>query len=685
MEILSSECDAPLPGAHVRKDGVIFAVYSEHATQVDLCLYDLADREIARLALPENDGGFWHGFVPGLVAGARYGYRAEGPYAPDAGHRFNANKLLIDPYARALCGSLTEHAALYGYDVRSKTKDLSFSTLDSAPYVPKALVVDHAIDKATKTVGPRHRFAESVIYEAHVKGLTRTFPGIDAELQGTYDGLAAPRMIAHLVDLGITTVELLPIHAFQDDAFLMKRGLRNYWGYNTYAFFAPEPRYMGPSGRAGLRQAIAALHAAGIEVILDVVYNHTAESDHLGPTLNFRGLDNAIYYRLPEDDRSRYVNDTGCGNTLNIAHPQVLRMVMDSLRYWVEAYGVDGFRFDLATTLGREADGFDAHGGFFDALRQDPVLAGIKLIAEPWDIGPDGYRLGDFPPGIAEWNDAFRDAARRFWRGDSGTAPDLASAIMGSAKIFDHQGRRPWSSLNFITAHDGFTLRDTVSFAHRHNDANGEKNRDGHGENYSSNLGVEGPSDDPDIVRRRDRRCRNLLATLLWSQGTPMLLAGDEVGNSQQGNNNAYCQDNAQGWIDWNGLDGSLHDFTRRLILARKTHPVLRQPIFMHGEMLADGRGPNVAWLAFDGERLDWNAAAFRRFAVHLRTASDDVVLAVNGSATSAVLILPDADVTWQWAVDTADPAEVDPAPITGPVTIAADSIALFVRESGNE
>lgn len=683
MEILSSGCDAPVPGAHVRDDGVAFAVFSEHATQIELCLFDAADREISRLVLPENDGGFWHGFVPGLTAGARYGYRAEGPYAPDQGHRFNANKLLIDPYARALCGGVTENAALYGYDVRSKKKDLSFSTLDSASFMPKALVVDDEMDRATTPAGPRHRFAESVIYEAHVKGLTQTFPDIDAGIRGTYEGLAAPRMIEHLVGLGVTAVELLPIHAFQDDAFLLKRGLRNYWGYNTYGFFAPEPRYMGPSERAGLKDAIAKLHAAGIEVILDVVYNHTAESDHLGPTLNFRGLDNAVYYRLQDDDRSRYVNDTGCGNTLNVAHPQVLRLVMDSLRYWVETYGVDGFRFDLATTLGREADGFDAQGGFFDALRQDPVLAGVKLIAEPWDIGPDGYRLGDFPPGISEWNDRFRDSARRFWRGDAATAPDLASAIMGSAKVFDHLGRRPWSSLNFITAHDGFTLRDTVSFAHRHNDANGEKNRDGHGENYSGNLGVEGASDDPDIVRSRDRRCRNLLATLMWSQGTPMLLAGDEVGNSQQGNNNAYCQDNELGWIDWQGLGGSLHDFTRRLIRARHDHPVLRHPSFMHGEMLVDGSGPNVAWIAFEGERLDWEAQAFRRFAVRLRATTDDVIVAVNGGGDNAVLMLP-KDAVWQRAVDTAAP-EGHGVTAQGPVTIAADSMVLFVRGGGDE
>lgn len=682
MEILSSGCDAPLPGAHVRDGGVAFAVFSEHAVQVELCVFDAEDHEVARLVLPEKDGGYWHGFVPGLTAGARYGYRAHGPYAPDVGHRFNANKLLIDPYARALCGKLIENAALYGYDVRSKQKALSFSTLDSAPFVPKALVVDDA-DWVREPDGPCHRFAESVIYEAHVKGLTQTFPGIDAALQGTFEGLAAPRMIEHLVDLGITAVELLPIHAFQDDAFLLKRGLRNYWGYNSYAFFAPEPRYMGPSGRAGLKAAIDVLHAAGIEVILDVVYNHTAESDHLGPTLNFRGLDNAVYYRLPDDDRSRYVNDTGCGNTLNIAHPQVLRLIMDSLRYWAETYGVDGFRFDLATTLGREADGFDPHGGFFDALRQDPVLAGVKLIAEPWDMGPDGYRLGGFPPGVAEWNDHFRDAARRFWRGDSGTAPGLASAIMGSAKMFDHRGRRPWSSLNFVTAHDGFTLRDTVSFAHRHNEANGEKNRDGHGENYSANLGVEGSSHDPDILRSRDRRCRNLLATLLWSQGTPMLLAGDEAGNSQQGNNNAYCQDNALGWVDWQGLGGPLHEFTRCLIRARHAHPALRQPTFLHGEMLPDGSGPNVVWIAFEGESLDWETQAFRRFAVRLRAAADDVILAVNGSGDDTVLMLPN-DADWQCAVDTAAP-EVHAMSITGLVTVTADSLAMFVRGAGHE
>lgn len=660
-------------GAQVDGDGVNFSVFSENAERIELCLFDeTGRREVARAPLPERSGPVWHGYVPGLGEGSLYGFRAHGTYAPDRGHRFNPNKLLADPYARRFHGLWRTHPAQFGYDHRSPDLDLSFSSTDSAPFVPKSVVVAPPDGQG---VGrrPMHDWEATVLYEAHVKGLTREFPGVGDAERGTYDGLASDAVLEHLVKLGVTAVELLPVHAFVDEGTLVERGLVNYWGYNTVAFFAPEPRYYGPLGEAGFRRMVERFHQAGIEVILDVVFNHTAEGDQRGPTLSFRGLDNASYYRLLAGQRRFYVNDTGCGNTLNVSHPFVLRLVLDSLRYWVEAMGVDGFRFDLATTLGREDDGFDACGGFFDALRQDPVLSTVKLIAEPWDVGPGGYRLGGFPTEFAEWNDGFRDTARRFWRGDPHGAQELAARLLGSADKFDRDGRRPWASVNYLAAHDGFTLADTVSYSRKHNDANGENNHDGHHENFSDNCGVEGPTDDDAIRQRRGRRTRNLLATLALSQGTPMLLAGDEVGNSQLGNNNAYCQDNPVGWVTWQNDDPDLLVFVRRLLAFRKRHAVLRQSRFLHGTVRSQDGLPDVEWRTFDGGAVNWRDPNLSSFCLVLRGSGsaplhagdpDPVVLAFNGEYHHASLLLPEAPPGRSWirAVDTANPTAPEQA-----------------------
>ncbi|NCU21234.1 glycogen debranching enzyme GlgX, partial [Candidatus Falkowbacteria bacterium] len=539
-----------------------FALFSAHATRVELCLFSPnGQTEQARLTLPEAEGGIWSGFVPGLKPGAVYGYRVHGPYEPEAGHRFNPNKLLIDPYARQVVGPLVWDDALMGHEVGHPRGDLSFDTRDSAPFVPKA-VVCAALPPAAP--GPRRPWDETVIYEAHVKGMTARHPAVPRGLRGTYQGLASQPVIDHLVRLGITAIELLPVHAFLDDRFLVAQGLRNYWGYQPIGFFAPEPRYGLSAPILEIRQMVERFHAAGIEVILDVVFNHSGESDETGPTLAFRGIDNSSYYRLTEDGR-HYINDTGTGNTLNLSHPMMLRLAMDSLRYWVEQIGIDGFRFDLAATLARgKRGGFSPRAAFLSTLRQDPVLARVKLIAEPWDVGPGGYRLGEFPPPFAEWNDRYRDGVRRFWRGD-GSRAELARRIVGSAEIFDVSGRLATTSVNFLSAHDGFTLQDVVSFVKKHNLPNGEGNRDGHSENLSDNFGIEGPSDDPAITAARAARKRAMLATLLLSQGTPMLLAGDEIGHSQRGNNNAYAQDNDTTWLDWAAADPDLVAFVARL------------------------------------------------------------------------------------------------------------------------
>jgi len=675
-------------GATLDARGANFAVFSQAASRVEVCLFSPdGAKELARLPLPERTGAVWHGHVKGLKAGALYGLRADGVWAPERGHRFNPAKLLLDPYARAHMGAFDPLSPLlFGHDpVRG---DGFASPADSAPAMPKC-VLTAAPPPVPPKERPRTPWARTVLYEAHPSGLTMRHPGVPEALRGTYEALGCPAILDHLRGLGVTAIELMPVQMLMDDARLLRMGLRNYWGYNTIGFFAPEPRYFGPNGAEGLRAAIRALHGAGIEVILDVVYNHTAEGDHRGQTLSFRGLDNASYYRL--DGAKRHVNDTGCGNTLNTGHPFVLRMVLDSLRYWVQAYGVDGFRFDLATALAREPHGFDPEGGFLDALRQDPVLADVKLIAEPWDIGPGGYRLGGFPPPFAEWNDAFRDMARKFWRREPHAAQGLADRLLGSASLFDGAGRRAWSSVNFVACHDGFTLADVTAYNDKHNQANGEDNRDGHGANYSDNCGAEGPTSDAEILARRAKRRRCMLATVMLAQGTPMLLAGDEIGHSQRGNNNAYCQDNAIGWLDWANADAGLLAFTRRLIALRAAHPALRQSRFLHGDTRPDG-APDAAWLSFEGGAVAWRDPGLARFCLLLRgdadapayDATDDTaLLAFNGAPQACPLTLPPAPAGRRWlrALDAAAP-DAAPAPCgEGAQAVAGDAVAVFVLE----
>ncbi|MBG2632569.1 glycogen debranching protein GlgX [Klebsiella michiganensis] len=573
-------------GANFDGKGVNFALFSAHAERVELCLFDPCGKtEIARLELPEYTHEIWHGYVPGLQPGALYGYRVYGPYDPENGHRFNPHKLLIDPYARELEGDIEWNDAHFGYELGHEEKDLSFDTRDSAPFTPKCKVVDPDAFDWQGENRPDVPWPHAVIYETHVKGFTQRNPALPPELRGTFEGLGHQASVDYIKSLGITSVELLPVHWFPDDRHLLDRGLKNFWGYNTLGFFAPASRYYGPAGIAGFRDMVRAFHDAGIEVILDVVYNHTAEGNELGPTLSFKGIDNFSYYRTMPDQHRYYINDTGTGNTVNTSHPRVLQMVMDSLRYWAQAMHVDGFRFDLGTILGREPEGFDPRGGFFDAITQDPVLSKLKLIGEPWDIGPGGYQVGGFPPGWGEWNDKYRDTVREYWKGDN-VSNDFAARLLGSGDLYDLRGRRPWSSVNFITAHDGFTLNDLVSYNEKHNEANGEDNNDGHNDNRSCNYGEEGPTENQDIVAVRERQKRNFLTTLLFSHGTPMLLAGDEFGRSQQGNNNGYCQDSEISWVNWEALsdqDHALRHFTQRLIALRAEQPLLRRESWRDG------------------------------------------------------------------------------------------------------
>ncbi len=562
MSLFPAQLDrgAPYPlGATWDGLGTNFAVFSEHAERIELCLFDpTGRRETARLDLPECTDDIWHGYLPDARTGQIYGYRAHGPYRPQEGHRFNPHKLLLDPYAKRLAGSLRWSDALFGYRINSPRGDLSYDRRDSAPGMLKAVVSDDVFDWGDDRP-PNVPWSDTVIYEAHLRGMTMLRDDIRANERGTFAALADAKIVNYLRDLGITAIELLPVHAFIQDRTLVERGLKNYWGYNSVAYFAVEPRYLSDGSRNEMRVAVRRLHAAGIEVILDVVYNHSAEGSELGPTLSFRGLDNASYYRLAPDNPRHCIDDTGTGNTLNLSHPRVLQMVMDSLRHWVTSFHVDGFRFDLGVTLGREQGGFDSGAAFFDALRQDPVLTRVKLISEPWDLGPGGYQLGQHPPGFAEWNDRFRDGTRKFWRRDRGARSEFASRLAGSSDLFDRQARRPWASVNYVACHDGFTLADVVSFTKRRNEANGEDNKDGADENYSANWGVEGSTTDKTVLETRMRTQRAMLATVMFSHGTPMLLGGDEFGRTQGGNNNAYCQDNrgllvglANGeWRDW--------------------------------------------------------------------------------------------------------------------------------------
>ena len=648
-------------------EGANVAVFSENATGIELCLFSRDGRhETERLVLPERSGPVWHGYLPDLAPGTLYGLRAHGPYAPERGHRFNPNKLLLDPYARALQGRFAASDACLGYDPASPEGDLSFSRVDSAAAMPKCVVTAPA-PPVPADERPNTPWAETVIYEAHPKGLTRLWEKVPGALRGSYEALAAEPVLEHLTALGVTAVELLPVHAFLDDRWLLEKGLVNYWGYNSIGFFALEARYFGPAGLGGFRETVRKLHAAGLEVILDVVYNHSAEGDHSGPTLSFRGLDNAAYYRLRHGQQRFYGNESGCGNALDVSHPYVLRLVLDSLRWWVETMGVDGFRFDLATALGREDHGFDPWSGFFDALRQDPVLTRVKWIAEPWDLGPGGYRRGEFPPGFAEWNDAFRDGVRRFWRGDAHSAQEMAERLLGSAGTFDRDGRRSWSSVNFVACHDGFTLADVTAFNEKHNEANGEDNRDGHQENYSDNCGEEGESEDSEIRLRRARRRRNLLASVFLAQGTPMLRAGDEVADSQRGNNNAYCQDNAVSWIDWAASDTALLGFTRRLSALRRAHSCLRQSRFLHGRERAEDGTPDVEWFGLEGGPIDWGDPDLAGFCLLLRESAEAPTHAADGDrmalvfnrspeAASTRLPAPGDDRVWLRALDTARP-----------------------------
>ncbi|CDM62390.1 MULTISPECIES: glycogen debranching protein GlgX [Rhizobium] len=653
--------DFTMLGATPTEGGVNFALFSAHAERVELCLFDADGRKETRILLPEYTHEIWHGHIPGLKPGVLYGYRVHGPYEPENGHRFNPNKLLLDPYAREIVGEVNWGQTTFAYDLESEEKDLSFNDTDSAPDMPKCRVVD-AADFSEKDTRPGTPWSRTIFYEAHVNGMTRLHPAIPEELRGTFEGLAEREIVQYVKSLGVSSIELLPVHYFPDDPHLLDKGLRNYWGYNTIGFFAPASRYYGPRGLAGFRDMVRSFHDAGIEVILDVVYNHTAEGNELGPTLSFKGIDNFSYYRTMPGEPRYYINDTGTGNTVNTSHPRVLQMITDSLRYWAEVMNVDGFRFDLGTILGREPEGFDQRGGFFDAVGQDPVLSRLKLIGEPWDIGPGGYQVGGFPPGWSEWNDKYRDTMRDYWKDEDGMARDFAARILGSGDIYDFRGRRPWASVNFVTAHDGFTLNDLVSYNDKHNEANGEDNQDGHDHNRSFNYGAEGPTDDAGINMVRERQKRNFLATLLFSHGVPMLLAGDEFGRSQMGNNNGYCQDSEVSWFHWQGLPDSateLREFTGRLIALRQSQPLLRRESWRNGIA--------ITWLnPTGGEQTDEHWDDEGSTTLGLRLSCDelvdeegwnDVLFLFNPHDGQVIFHLPPVGTGWVLELTTSNPA----------------------------
>ena len=661
-------------GANFDGEGTNFALFSENASRVELCLYDEDGTvETARLDLPDMQGGIWFGYLPGVGPGQVYGYRVHGPWEPEAGHRFNPAKLVLDPYARELRGDLVWDPAVFGHDGDDLTRD----DRDSGPFVPKAVVVDPDFDWEAEDA-LRHRWEDTLIWEAHPKGATMLHPDVPEADRGFLAGLGSNAVIRHLQKTGVTAVELLPMHGFLHDQFLLDKGLKNYWGYNSLSFFAPHRAYL-KSGRASeVKDVVRRLHKAGIEVILDVVYNHTAEGSELGPTLSFRGIDNASYYLLAEDKRHCF-DTTGCGNTLNVAHPMVMRMVIDSLRYWVQVCHVDGFRFDLASTLGREAAGFERDGSFFAAIRQDPVLAQVKLIAEPWDIGAGGYQVGGFPFPFREWNDKARDDMRAFWRRDPGLKGDLAQRLLGSPVQFNHSQRPATSSINFLAAHDGFTLRDVVSFDGKHNDANGEDNRDGHDHNLSHNLGAEGPTDDPGVQEARHRRSKAMLATLMLAQGVPMILAGDEFGQTQGGNNNTYAQDNDIAWLDWAAADD-------RLIQAMAALSALRRDLALADARFAldeadDGEGPAVSWWHGAGRMGDgdWETEGPLGLRYHRADARD--VLIVLNPGDDADFTLPEG--AWQRRIDTAqDPVTCDTQD-EGQVTLGWQSVVVWQATAG--
>jgi isoamylase len=693
----------PYPrGATWDGQGVNFALFSANATKVELCLFDEAGKEEQqRIELPEFADEIWHGYVTGLRPGAVYGFRVHGRYAPEEGHRFNANKLVLDPYARSHVGPLQWNDACFGYTVGDPKADLSFDSRDSAPFVPKCVVVDPEFRWRHSTTGRRPTpWHQTVIYELHVRGFTKRHPGVPKSKRGTFAGLGQKRVIEYIKSLGVTAVELLPVYTFVNDRPLVEKGLTNYWGYNTIGFFAPDPRYAAdPTDTLNeFKQMISRFHDAGIEVILDVVYNHTAEGNELGPTLSFKGIDNASYYRLIPDKPRYYINDTGTGNTLNLSHPRVIQMVADSLRYWHQETQVDGFRFDLGTILAREPNGFDHQSGFLKVCSQDPDLQAVKKIAEPWDCGPGGYQVGEFPPGWAEWNDKFRDTVRDFWKGDSSVG-EFVKRICASGDIFNHKGRKPWASVNFVTAHDGFTMNDLVSYNEKHNEANGENNQDGTSNNRSWNCGAEGPADDPEVNRLREKQMRNFFATLLLSQGLPMMLAGDEFHRTQKGNNNAYCQDNEISWVDWSQAEAHKPtlDFVRKLLSMRHQYPVLRRNRFLTGEYNEKLGVKDVTWIHPSGSEMNdetWRDAGLRCIGMLIdgraqttgireRGGDATLLLVFNGHHEPVRFVLPPAvdGQGWRLLLDTHASLPIQEQPfLPGETRQVPDrSISIFV------
>ncbi|MGE3805757.1 MAG: glycogen debranching protein GlgX [Gemmataceae bacterium] len=662
--------------------GVNFALFTEHGLRVDLCLFDSIDAEVEskRLPLPEQTDMVWHGYLPDVRPGQLYGYRVHGPYVPDAGHRFNPHKIVLDPYARGIGRRILWGDEMFGYTIGAEDADLTIDERDNAAHAPLAVVIDQAFTWGDDRP-PHIPWHKTVIYECHVKGFSQRHPRVPKELRGSYLGLASHAAIEHFKQLGVTTIELLPVHHFVNDRHLVEKNLSNYWGYNTLAFFAPHTQYCS-TGTATeavreFKMMVRALHAAGLEVILDVVYNHTAEGNHLGPTLSFRGIDNVSYYRVVGDQPRYYMDYTGCGNTLNMRHPRVLQLIMDSLRYWVIDMHVDGFRFDLASALARELHEVDKLGAFFDIVHQDPVLSQVKLIAEPWDLGEGGYQVGNFPVLWTEWNGKYRDTVRRFWKGDAGSVvAEFASRLCGSSDLYEHSGRRPYASINFITCHDGFTLHDLVSYNGKHNEANGEDNRDGANDNESWNCGAEGHTDDAEIRALRERQKRNFLTTLIASQGVAMLLAGDELGHTQNGNNNAYCQDNELTWLNWELTreQKDLLDFTRRLIRIWHEQPVLQRRKFLQGRSIRGSEIKDIVWLENSGKEMTdeaWNAGFMRCFGVILagdvideldehgeRIHGDTLMILFNSHHEPLPFRLPslDGQRKWERILDTADP-----------------------------
>ena len=674
----------PYPlGASWDGEGVNFALFSEHATSVELCLYDGPDgrQETHRIPVRERTDLVWHIALPDVRPGARYGYRVDGPYAPREGHRFNPHKLLLDPYAKAITGTVSWGDEVYGYAIGHGEEDLSFDERDSAGFVPKAVVVDTAFTWGDDRP-PRTPWTRTVIYECHVKGMTKRHPGVPRELRGKYLGLTADPILDHLQSLGITAIELLPVHQYVDERPLVDRGLRNYWGYNSIGFFSPHVAYATGWGGQQVdefKSMVKAMHKAGIEVILDVVYNHTGEGNHLGPTLSLRGIDNVSYYRLRPEDRRYYMDFTGTGNSLNMLHPRTMQLIMDSLRYWITDMHVDGFRFDLAPVLARELYEVNRLGTFFDIIQQDPVISQVKLIAEPWDLGEGGYQVGNFPTGWAEWNGRYRDCVRRFWRGDSGQVPELASRLSGSSDLYEASGRRTYASVNFVTAHDGFTLHDLVSYERKHNEANGDGNRDGTDENSSRNWGAEGPTESARVASMRERMKRNFLATLVLSQGVTMLLGGDEMGRTQGGNNNAYCQDNEVSWFDWDlePADRDLLRFTCEVLEIFRSNAVLRRRTFLTGKTIGEGGAKDLSWIRTDGHEMtdeDWGDPGNQVLGMLLHGRATDevdergrpifgktILMLLNGGFRSRTFALPrvgEGAGAWSMLINTAQPGQ---------------------------